>query len=139
MTKTDIINFLKSIGIRNLTFSKNTYKGLDNNEYHWDKYRTGDIYLFSYSETGQKYLIDNLTKINSDKLTNNLLEDMCAWYVDDMNLILFMGTTYKDCEISDLLTEQGENYWTPERLFGIFTIDELTKEGIKITIDFREG
>ena len=140
MTKQDIIRFLKENDVKNLTFIRNQYKGLNNNEYHWDKYCTGDLYLFSYSESGKAYLVDNLAEITEkpEEIRYHLLEDMSAWYVEDMDLILFMGTTYKDCEMSDLLTEQGENYWTPDRLFGIFTLDELTKEGITVTIDYRE-
>ena len=139
MNKDDLIRFLKENNITSLTFTRNQYKGLDNNSFHWDTMHTGDLYIYSkVAGSDTMYRLDTLTKVKEEEYDNSsfhVLEDLCAWYVEDMDLVLFMGSTLSDLEESDMM---GTYYSIPERLFAIFTVKELIDEGIFISIDYRE-
>ena len=139
MLKSDIVRFLKEIGKTTLEFTKNQYKGLDANKYHWDEYYTGDLYDL-YENQSPLYYASTLKLMTNPTEDNNgdLLVSMSAYLDVDMLLIIFVGDNHNDIVLDRFATENILEP-PPERLFGIFKLDELTKDGIIVKIDFKES
>lgn len=139
MLKTDIVRFLKEIGKTYLEFSPYKFKGLDANEYHWDKYLTGDLYDV-YNENSKFYRFSDLTVIeeNTPKYPIKHLDNMIAACDVDNLLILFLGYNSDDVSLDLYATEHAMDSTPAYRLLGIFKLDELSKEGFIIKINFSE-
>ena len=139
MSKDDIIRFLKEIGKTTLEFNPYTYKGLDANEYHWDKYLSGDIYDSYETDDTPFYRYSDLTKIdiesNNDK--EKYLDHMIAACDVDNLLIIFLGYHNEDASLDLYATENLIDY-PAYRLLAIFKLDELSRYGFIIKINFRE-
>ena len=144
ISKEDIVQLLKSRNKTNLVFNRNNYKGLSSNKYHYDQYYTGDLYVCGdpYS-TDVFYDADNGLKSVGDKgcpKCNNYVEDICAYYINDLDIILFMMYTSKDSLIDAILDEKGSVYsgcTASEQLIGVFTMKELLNEGFTITVNYK--
>lgn len=139
MSKDDIIRFLKEIGKTTLEFNPYTYKGLEANEYHWDKYLSGDIYDIYETEDTPFYRYSDLTKIDidSNKDKEKYLDHMIAACDVDNLLIIFLGYHNEDSSLDLYATEHLIDY-PAYRLLAIFKLDELSKCGFIIKINFKE-
>lgn len=144
ISKEDIVKFLKSQSKTNLEFNVNSYKGLCTNKYHYDLYYSGDLYVCGdpYS-TDVFYDAENgLKEVGSRGCPkcDNYVEDICAYYINSMDIVLFMMYTSKDSLIDTLIDEKGSaysGYEVNERLIGVFTMDELLKDGFTITVNYK--
>ena len=139
MSKDDIIRFLKEIGKTTLAFEPYQYKGLPANTYHWDKYITGDLYD-QYETDNTKFVKFEDLKILEEqpKEPVKLLDYMFATCDVDNLLILFFGYTSDDISL-DLFATEHVIEPPAYRLLGVFKLDELSREGFIVKINFKES
>jgi hypothetical protein len=138
MNKDDLIRFLKEIGKTTLEFNPNIYKSLNANEYHWDKYLSGDIYDLYETDDAPFYRYSDLTKLDTNSnTTEKYLDNMIAACDVDNLLIIFLGYHNEDSSLDLYATEHLIDY-PAYRLLAIFKLDELSKYGFIIKINFRE-
>ena len=137
MSRDDILRFLKTIGKTTIQFTRYQYKGLDANEYHWDKYISGD--LFDFCKESAYYSFRDLTKLDQKpKYPEKYLDYMYAVCDVDNLLILFFGNNNEDIDLDRLAIEHVINP-PSSRLLAIFKLDELSKEGFIIKLNFKEN
>lgn len=141
MLKEELTRFLKSIGKTTIEFNKYQYKGLDANEFHWDKYVSGDLFDF-YENPDEEpiyYSFTNLDKLDKKpKYPEKYLEYLYAVCDVDNLLILFFGLNNEDIDLDRIATEHVINP-PASRLLAIFKLDDLSKEGFIIKINFKEN
>lgn len=130
MSRDDILRFLKEQCKTTLTFNRYNYKGSDLNLYHWDLYQTGDLY--KYEEGQDHYSIAELKKFDYDKYRYEYLDELCAYCDVDNLLIIFMGVSTSSPEELFYLDD------IHEQLYAIFKLDDISKEGFVIKINFNK-